>query len=348
MRSLLIYVCVSSVILSSCSDVMTSEGDDSAVDKTFGSYYEDPYNDTYSVSDPDAYGDQSADGWYSEDEEALIDEFLNTWLGDPLEGDLTDGSTLVAGPALSPDVVLSCERGVVSVTHGVAVGALATALAASGLSLAGVGGTATIPASVPLYATAGGLIAFGLSGEAWSNCLFGLARLGFALMQNGYWSAARGVQNIVRSNRSGGALSRPSAPATTSTSTATAECRPHGEKCEAIKHRYKDVFCAGVEDIRDFLGINVHDHGVCDLGGLSCADLDELMRLASGCWIGRQTMTDRCYDGVADEGHRRATEYAKRDFNSCVRKFRALSCGDADSRRDAHQQSANESYPECR
>ncbi|MGA0303456.1 MAG: hypothetical protein ACO3K3_05295 [Schleiferiaceae bacterium] len=118
---------------------------------------------------------------------------------------------------------LSCEQGVISVVHGVAVGALATALAAGGLSLAGVGGTATIPASVPLYATAGGLIAFGLSGETWTNCLFGLARLGFALMQNGYWSAARGIQNIVRSNRSGGAFARPSAPATTSTSTATAE-----------------------------------------------------------------------------------------------------------------------------
>ena len=119
-----------STLTLACSDITGSSGGE-GVDKTYGSYYDDPYNDSYSVSDPNAFGE--ADSPYSQEEEAYIDEFLNTWLGDSTEGDLTDGSTLVAGPGASgPEVVLSCSQGTVAVTAGVAVGALATALASSG------------------------------------------------------------------------------------------------------------------------------------------------------------------------------------------------------------------------
>lgn len=328
-----------SVLNLSCSD-LGGGGNGDSVDKTYGSYYDDPNNDSYSVSDPTFEGDTGS--WYSSEEEAYIDELLNAWLGDPEEGDLSDGSVLVAGPGASgPEVILSCSQGTVAVTAGVAVGALATALAGSGVALAGVGASATIPASAPLYAVAGGLIGFGLSGDAWGNCLLGLARLCWGLMTNGYASAARGVQSVVRANRSSGAFARPTAPSR------TAECRPNGRHCDNMTGRYHADFCDRVDPTRDFLGIDVHTTGVCDLGGLGCNELSELIRLSAGCWLGRQAVTDRCYDGSADEGHRKAMEYAKRDYNSCLNAFVRGGCGDR-SIGDEFQSQARQAFPECR
>jgi len=347
MRSWTLFsLCLSVTLSLSCSDIAGSSSDEGSVDKTYGSYYDDPYNDQYSVSDPEAF---EADGewYYSPEDEMVIDEALSIWMGEGQEGDLTDGSALVAGPGSGPEVILSCSEGLVTVAAGVGTGALATLLAASGFAFAGVGGTASVPASLPVYATAGGLIGLGLSSDSWFTCIPGLARLAITLWYNGYDSAARGLQSIVRQQR-GAATARPARPsATARPQAATAECRPGGRQCDDIYNRYKFQHCKASEQLRTDLRLDIHQFALCELGGVTCADLNQLLSSIAGCWVGRQTMKERCYNNTADAGHQQAIDYAKRDFESCINQFRSLGCGDASWFKSRLEEQARSSYPEC-
>ena len=316
------------LLLTACGDMQpTEESDVSDKSYTQNSYYEDPYKG-------DLYESQ-----LTAEEKALIDQFLAESIGELEFGDLTDGSTIVAGAASGPDVVLQCTHGAVSVVAGVAVGTLATVFASSGVVAGGGGAAVTVPASLPLYATAGGLIGFGVSSSSWATCIAPLARMGMGLIYHGYYSAARGLQAIVFQAR-GESAGQSRAQSTTS------ECKSGSRKCNDMTGRYKNSFCNPLNRWRDQLGVNVHQYGICELGGLSCDDLAEIARLAAGCFRGRQAVTQRCFDGRADPGHKKATDYAERDFFSCVDLSFDMGCGDY-SIEDRLDQQAQNSYPEC-
>lgn len=297
-------------------------------------YYEDPYE---SQDPADAWADAANEADY-----AAVQQLLAAELGEVEYGDLTDGSIEVAGPGAGPSVVLSCQEGVAMVTAGVATGVLATALAASGVLAAGGGVVATAPASVPVYATAGGLIGFGLSSSSWITCLAPVARLGLALIQNGYFSAARGIQSLV-SQWSGSSDRDQAASGATS---ATSDCRQRSRECGDMTGRYKNSFCNPLNRKRDGLDIDVHANGICDFGGIGCQEIAEIARLAAGCWRGRKAVTDRCFNGQADYGHKLATEYAERDFFSCIDLSFDMGCGDFGLEDRLFDQAEN-AYPEC-
>ena len=217
--------------LLSCSDVETSP--DGSSEKLLGDYNEDPF-ESY------GYDEFEEDPWStSSDEQAVIDEFLSLDLGEEQAGDLTDGEVLVR-PVSGVEVVLSCSRSTLYVAAGAAVGALATVFAASGVLAGGVGVSATAPASVPLYAAAGGLIGLAASSGSWTQCFAGLANLGLQLAFNGYLSVARGLQGVIQ---------RPQRQRTvsgTNTGTSSSECQGGGRQCRQMHDRYKN-FCGPLE-----------------------------------------------------------------------------------------------------
>ena len=322
--------------LSACSDVESLRDRDS-IDKTYGSesYYDDYYQD-------DDHQEQA----FKADDEEVINQFLSTDIGQLESGDLTDGSLLVAGSNVAgPAVVLNCSTGVLYVSAGVATGVLATVFASSGVLAAGGGVAVTAPASVPIYATAGGLIGLGLSSSSWASCAIPLAKVGLGLIGNGYLSAARGLKSVV-SQIYQGARSDDQASAPSQTQTRAEECQPGGRECDNMTGRYKTNFCNPLNAKRDNLGINIHENGICDFGGLSCDALAEIARLAAGCWRGRQAVTQRCFGGNADYGHAQATEYAELDFFSCIDASMDMSCGDY-SLEDRLDDQAQNAYPEC-
>lgn len=326
--------------LNACSDMESLE-DEESVEKAYGneSYYDD-YNE---------YDDgTNQEQLLKSDDEEIIDQFLSTDIGQLESGDLTDGSVLVAGTgAAGPAVVLNCSKGALYISAGVATGVLATVFASSGVLVGGGGVAATAPASVPIYATAGGLIGLGLSSSSWASCIAPLARVGFSLIHNGYFSAARGLKAIVSQARQDSRSDTQTyAPSQTQTQTHTDECQSNGRKCDQMTGRYKNNFCNPLNTRRNDLGVNVHDYGICDFGALSCNDLAELARLAAGCWRGRQAVTQRCFGGQADYGHKRAAEYAERDFFSCVDASFQMECGDY-SIEDRLDDQAQNAYPEC-
>lgn len=327
----LFLVCIGGLSIA-CSSIesFTDQESDNKLNSRSGSpgYTDDLISDFDDPSTP-----------LSSEDEAIVNQFLNTDLGELSYEDLTDGSVIVAGPGGGPEVVLGCAQGTLYVAAGVATGVLATAFAASGVVAAGGGVAATAPASVPIYATAGGLIGLGLSASSWGQCVAPLARMGLELISNGYFSVARGLQEVVFQSR------RASVSNTQSQST-THECKSGGKKCGDMTGRYKNAFCNPLNRKRDQLGINVHQNAICDLGGLGCADIAEIARLAAGCWKGRHAVTQRCFNGKADPGHRLATEYAEGDFFSCIDLSFDLGCGDF-SIEDRLIDQAEQSYPEC-
>ena len=321
--------------LSGCSDAL--EVEQNILDKSSyheRSYYDDPY--------ADPYGETSENPWgMHHDDEAVIEQLLAQDLGYLEPEDLTDGSTVVAGPGYGPSVVLSCQEGALYVIAGAATGVLATVFAASGVVAAGGGVAATAPASVPMYAAAGGLIGLGASSASWGRCITPLARVALGLIQNGYLSAARGIQELVFQMRRGS-----DAQSQSQSQSVTDECRGKGRKCNDMTGRYKNNFCDPLNEWRDWLHVDVHEAGICDLGGLSCADIAEIAQLAAGCWRGRQAVTQRCFGGRADPGHQRATDYGERDFFSCVDLSFEMGCNDY-SIEDRLDQQAQDAYPEC-
>lgn len=328
-KRLFVMTLMSSTLLSGCADMSTqSEG----ADKTFSS--SGSYDSLSSDADGDTYGETAL----SPEDQDTVQQLINTNLGALEDGDLTDGSTLVAGPAYAPEVILSCQEGVAYVSAGVATGVLATVLAASGIVAAGGGVVATSTASVPVYATAGGLIGFGLSSSSWTTCIGAIASVGLGLIQNGYFSAARGLQSLV--------LQWSGDRASSGAQSAAQSCRQGSRQCNDMTGRYKNTFCNPLNRRRDQLGINVHEYAICARGGLSCQEVVELARLAAGCWRGRQAVTDRCFGGRADDGHRLATEYAEGDFFSCVDLSFDLGCGDP-MIEDRLFDQAESAYPEC-
>ena len=175
----------------SCSN--TSDINASTSDKTFYGSSSDPYLDS-----SNAFDDDSSEWAVSDSDQAVIDDFLSLYLGEPQSGDLTNGEILVAGPAANLDVVISCQEGALYVVAGGLTGALATAVAGSGLFAAGVGVAGTSTASIPLYAAAGSMIGLAASAPSWSQCFGSLAYLGFILVEQGYLSVARGFQSVLQ------------------------------------------------------------------------------------------------------------------------------------------------------
>ena len=335
--ALLISLFISAISVGCSESGVGQEGVGKASQSPYG-YYEDPYEDPY--SDPYA---QSDNPWSEADLDA-VEELLATDIGEIEDGDLTDGSALVAGPGAGVSVVLSCQEGVAYVTAGVATGVLATVLAASGVVAAGGGVAVTAPASVPVYATAGALIGFGLSSSSWVTCLGAVAQIGLGLIQNGYFSAARGIQSLV--SQWSGDATRDRDQATSGAQSTTSTCRSGTRECNDMTGRYKNSFCNPLNRWRDRLGVDVHANAICDLGGLNCQEIAEVARLAAGCWRGRKAVTDRCFGGQADYGHKLATDYAEGDFFSCIDLSFDLGCGDGGIEDRLFDQ-AESAYPEC-
>ena len=322
------------MLLASCSEDFNTET--RSQDKTgsttqSGWGYDDLYDNSYN----------EADSTWIEDGQtsAYVDEFLSAQLGSLEMGDLTDGSNVVAGPGYGPSVVLSCAEGALYVAAGAATGTLATIFAASGVAVGGGGVAVTAPASVPMYAAAGGLIGLGLSTSSWATCIAPLAQVGLGLIQHGYLSAARGLQSIVFEMRR-------SSPSQSQSQSNSGECRQGSRKCGQMTGRYKNNYCNPLNEWRDWLNINVHTHGICDFGGLSCSEIREVAGLAAGCWRGRKAVTDRCFDGQADPGHRKASQYAERDFDSCIDLSFRTGCQDYSIEDELDRQAQN-AFPEC-
>lgn len=321
--------------LFSCSDMQTSP--DGSSEKLFGDYNEDPFGESYGY-------DEFEDTWStSSDEQAVIDEFLSLDLGEEQVGDLTDGEVLVAGTASNVKVVLSCSQGTLYVAAGAAVGALATVFAASGVLAAGAGAAVTAPASVPLYAAAGGLIGLAASSGSWTQCFAGLANLGLQLAFNGYLSVARGLQGVIQ---------RPQRQRTVSgasTGTASSECQGGGRQCRQMHDRYKD-FCGPLESATEAL-TGRWDGGLCTqearfFGRYTCNDLMDFVQQAAGCEAGRRLVTNRCYGGNWDQGHIPPHRNAKNQLRNCSNLFRSR-CGELpDTPRITSD--AESQYPECR
>ena len=330
-RGVALLSCIFMVL--SCSETNTVNSDSS--NKLFDEYNSDPYLDSSNSFDDDY------DSWgVSQEDQSIIDEFLAQDLGEPQYGDLTDGEILVAGPAVGIEVVLGCSEGALYVAAGAATGALATAFAASGVLVGGVGVGATAPASVPLYAAAGGLIGLAASSPSWSQCFVGLARLGFAFIQQGYFSAARGLQTVIQ---------RPTRSRSTSgTTTASTECQGGGAKCSQMNRRYHS-FCDPLEDATKFI-TGVWNGDLCKsslfFSNYSCGDLSNMIRDAAACEAGRRLVTQRCYGGRWDSGHVPPWENAKKQLRDCSTLYRR-NCGELPDPQSLQSDAENQ-YPECR
>lgn len=331
---------LSTLIVISCLYSCTGTEDLSSSqneDKIFGDYSDD----SYYHSSEDYFADDD-EGWSTTgDDQALIDEFLSYDLGEPQYGDLTDGEILVAGPALGVEVVIGCSEGALYVAAGSATGALATVFAASGVLAGGVGVGATATASVPLYAAAGGLIGMAASSASWGQCFGGLANLGLNLIQQGYFSAARGMQSVLR---------RPTRSTSMSGATsASAECRGGGSKCRQMNNRYHS-FCDPLETATQLL-TNRWDGGLCTnadryFRNYSCNDLSSMVKNAAGCEAGRRLVTDRCYGGNWDRNHIPPWRNAQNQLRNCSNLFRQR-CGSLPSGDQIRSEAENQ-YPECR
>ena len=328
-----IYLLLSLLLMSlSCSDA--NDISSNSTDKTFNNYNSEPYLDSSNSFD-------DGNEWeVSESDQTVIEAFLAQDLGEPQYGDLTDGEILVAGPAASVEVVLSCSEGALYVTAGVATGALATAFAASGVVVGGAGAGATIPASVPLYAAAGGLIGLAASAPSWNQCFVGLAHLGFAFIQQGYFSAARGLQSVIqRPTRSGSAAG---------SNTTTSECQGGSTQCRQMNRRYHS-HCDPLEDATKFI-TGTWNGDLCKsnlfFSNYTCNDLFNIIRDAAACEAGRRLVTERCYGGRWDRGHIPPWENAKKQLRDCSTLFRSR-CGDLPDPQNLQSDAENQ-YPECR
>ena len=322
----------------SCSDAQKSS--DGSTEKLLGDYNEDPFGDGYGY---DEFED-TEDPWSTDyDDQTVIDEFLSMDLGEEQAGDLTNGEVLVAGPGSSVQVVLSCSQGTLYVAAGAAVGTLATVFAASGVLAGGVGVGATAPASVPLYAAAGGLIGLAASSGSWTQCLTGLANLGIQLAFNGYLSVARGLRGVIQRPQRQQAV-----PGTNST-TANSECQGGGRQCRQMHDRYKD-FCDPLEEATEVI-TGRWDGGLCTqearfFNRYSCTDLMDFVWQAAGCEAGRRLVTNRCYGGNWDQGHIPPHRNAKNQLRNCSNLFKSR-CGDLPDTPTITSDAENQ-YPECR
>lgn len=317
----------------SCSE--SSEIASGSTEKIFDEYSSDPYLDS-----SNAFDDGNSQWGISESEQSVIDEFLAQYIGEPEYGDLTDGEVLVAGPGSSVQVAIGCREGSLYVVAGAFTGALATLVAGSGLFAAGVGVAGTSTASVPLYAAAGGMIGLAASAPSWTECFGSLAYLGLTLIQEGYFSVARGLQSVLR---------KPSRNQSyAGTNTASAECQGGGSKCRQMNNRYHS-YCNPLEEANTYLtGAWNGDLCKSDLffTNFSCDDLYRMVQDAAGCEAGRRLVTNRCYGGQWDANHIPPWKNAEKLLRQCSDLYMRR-CGNVPSENQLKSDAENQ-YPECR
>mgnify|MGYP000017617243 CR=1 FL=1 len=341
-RYALALVVLAPLCFTSCSDV--NETDSQSTSKLYSdenSYWDDYEDNQYGSPYDDDNSWAQSENDLSANDQALIDEFLAQELGAVEYGDLTDGEVLVAGPGYGVDVVLACSEGALYVTAGVATGALATVFAASGVVAAGGGVAVTAPASVPLFAAAGGLIGLASSSGSWTQCFGGLAQIGLGLIRQGYFSVARGFQQVLR-------RSSPSA-SNSGTAAGTSTCTAGSQACRQMNQRYHN-YCDSLEEATQAV-TGRWNGGLCTQANrffqrYDCNKLYDLVRDAANCEAGRRLVTDRCYGGQWDQGHLAPWNNAKNQYRRCSSLYQER-CGSLEDYQTIKSQ-AEDLYPECR